>query len=1040
MRRGIPIAVTLLFLVLAILPATGGEVTEKWKDGRSGFTVVSELTTGGQMSTQFTIPKYSDVHSASVKIRGEPVILDEGQEYQSIHWPTDASMDLFSDGTPDWKFPGKMGLQTSFTCDTTEAELSWESPGTTKSVEFQVPRSTIQAASVAICNTQTSKFSYQMKVGDAPVWSKDSLSFSLSDYSPVRETLSCIAVGDINNDGNNEMVAGSAGGKIYIARTVGGKFMNATVVDCYVEGSQKDILSITLGLLDDQAGLDIVASCADGNIYFLLNQGGTGLYGGAAKIETGAGGRMASVALGDLNGDGTTDIVSGALNGRFYVFLNTGGAQFDTTPGSAFFKPIPAGSGQMNDVEIVDVNQDTYPDIVGANANKQFYIAYNTGSGASFDNPFPVVTGAARDMNSVACEDIDGDTDPDLVGASNDGKVYICLNLGNAQQGNIGEFDTIQGHVLKVTCESGTDSLRTAVVKDINDDSAPDIIALGTSNNGQVYLQLNDGFGNFRPENLIKSFSAGQLARDLQVDLMNKDTSLDIVVANGTRMDVWLNNQGKFGETVSGAAFTTAIQNYVNNASAVNDPYGNPMVTVPLSIYNRYTGKLRLTNLMLNYSFTAVVDFKDKLWNYVNESSTSSGTDPINVPVTFRMESAGKLNVSLLRVESVMGLVAIIDSPIENGTCWAKSPIILSGHSNYDIDGSLYNYSWYDNETSAFLGYGSSGKAFTPIGLYTYTIRLKVRDDLNGREASTLVKFRVIQKPMPYLTIPRVNVSNREPAPGDTVTFTIFVRNTGTANASDVGVQIFLDNEKGHPIASGVIDRIDMQGTAILKLRWEASGPGGHKYLVKIVQSDNIQADPKSYEVAMNVNQASTVPFATAATAGIFFLGIGIVGYFLAGTEVGIYGVYLLFTVLYSKIKKEEVLDSHTRGEILGYVRANPGCHYNLIKQDLNLKNGTLTHHLDTLERNQYIRSARDGVLKRFFPGDQKIPTGRKYLNTTQESMLKYIKENPGASMGQLIKALYLEPHIVRYHIKILKDANLIRIEQDGKRYQLYAS
>ena len=185
--------------------------------------------------------------------------------------------------------------------------------------------------------------------------------------------------------------------------------------------------------------------------------------------------------------------------------------------------------------------------------------------------------------------------------------------------------------------------------------------------------------------------------------------------------------------------------------------------------------------------------------------------------------------------------------------------------------------------------------------------------------------------------------------------------------------------------------------------------------------------------------EKSTVPFEIAAVACVLMLGIGIAGYFFAGTEVGIYGAYLLFLALYSKIRQEEVLDSHTRAGILGYIRANPGCHYNLIKQDLNIHNGTLVHHLETLERNQYIKSARDGVLKRFFPGDQKIPSGRFYLNPTQESMVEYIKANPGSSMGQLIKALYLQQHIVRYHLKILREANLIRVEQDGKKYQLYA-
>jgi len=137
-------------------------------------------------------------------------------------------------------------------------------------------------------------------------------------------------------------------------------------------------------------------------------------------------------------------------------------------------------------------------------------------------------------------------------------------------------------------------------------------------------------------------------------------------------------------------------------------------------------------------------------------------------------------------------------------------------------------------------------------------------------------------------------------------------------------------------------------------------------------------------------------------------------------------------------MRPEEILDSFIRGKILGYIRANPGCHYNLIKQDLKLHNGTLIHHLDTLERNGYVKSARDGLLRRFFPGDLKIPPGRFYMNPMQKSMSKYIREHPGVSQAALTRGLYLEPHVVRYHIRILKEAQILRVEDDGRRTRLF--
>ena len=99
---------------------------------------------------------------------------------------------------------------------------------------------------------------------------------------------------------------------------------------------------------------------------------------------------------------------------------------------------------------------------------------------------------------------------------------------------------------------------------------------------------------------------------------------------------------------------------------------------------------------------------------------------------------------------------------------------------------------------------------------------------------------------------------------------------------------------------------------------------------------------------------------------------------------------------------------------------------------------GTLIHHLDTLERNGYVKSARDGLLRRFFPGDLKIPQGKFYMNPMQESMTKYIRRHPGVSKADLTRGLYLEPHVVRYHIRILKQAGIINVDGEGRHTRLF--
>jgi len=141
---------------------------------------------------------------------------------------------------------------------------------------------------------------------------------------------------------------------------------------------------------------------------------------------------------------------------------------------------------------------------------------------------------------------------------------------------------------------------------------------------------------------------------------------------------------------------------------------------------------------------------------------------------------------------------------------------------------------------------------------------------------------------------------------------------------------------------------------------------------------------------------------------------------------------------LYTKIRREEVLDKYLRGRIHGYIEANPGCHYSMIRNDLKLHNGTLTHHLATLERNAFVVSKRDGVLKRFYPKDFDVPKGKFYPSPIQETMLNVIKKMPGISQSELARELDIKRQIVGYHVKLLRKAKMIRVKTEGKIKRLY--
>jgi predicted transcriptional regulator len=162
-------------------------------------------------------------------------------------------------------------------------------------------------------------------------------------------------------------------------------------------------------------------------------------------------------------------------------------------------------------------------------------------------------------------------------------------------------------------------------------------------------------------------------------------------------------------------------------------------------------------------------------------------------------------------------------------------------------------------------------------------------------------------------------------------------------------------------------------------------------------------------------------------------------GYVVGGTEIGKYKFFSLLGVpLYSRIKKEKTLDNYIRGQIHGYILAKPGCHYNQIKQTLNLNNGTLAYHLRKLEREEFIKSQRDGMYKRFYPQGLKIPKRTLKLSKMQKRILDVITMNPGISQKEVAKEVGISAPAVIYHIGVLAGAKLVRREKKGSRVEYY--
>jgi predicted transcriptional regulator len=133
-------------------------------------------------------------------------------------------------------------------------------------------------------------------------------------------------------------------------------------------------------------------------------------------------------------------------------------------------------------------------------------------------------------------------------------------------------------------------------------------------------------------------------------------------------------------------------------------------------------------------------------------------------------------------------------------------------------------------------------------------------------------------------------------------------------------------------------------------------------------------------------------------------------------------------------VRRDELLNHNTREAVYAYVNSHPGDHYRSILNNLGLTNGTLTYHLATLEREEFIRSERDGPLKRFYPADTEFTPGMALeLTPIQKSIYDLISKSPGISQKEIAAKIGVSAPTVNYHIKAMVNARLVRLERHRK-------
>jgi len=362
-----------------------------------------------------------------------------------------------------------------------------------------------------------------------------------------------VAVGDLDHDGDLDIVSGSLWGDVIAWQNDGAPF-DGTWTPCNVGASTDNVWSVAVGDLDNDGDLDIVSGSGSGEDYEVIAWGndGTPFSGTWPQNDVGAStDDVNSVAVGDLDNDGCLDIVSGSGSGEDYEVIawENGGIPF---VGTWTQRDVGASTSGVNSVALGDLDSDGDLDVVTGSSWPEDYevIAWqNTlAHGDLSFGPAGNDVGASTDhVSSVAVGDLDNDGDLDVVsgsGSGEDSEVIAWRNDG-------APFDSVWP---QQNVGASTASVYSVALGDLDHDGYLDIVAgCGSGEDYEIRAWRNDG----TPFNsLWVPQDVGASTDDVwsvAVGDLDNDGDLDIVSGSGSAENyeviAWQNNGAPFSGT-----------------------------------------------------------------------------------------------------------------------------------------------------------------------------------------------------------------------------------------------------------------------------------------------------------------------------------------------------------------------------------------------------------------------------------------------------------------------------------------------------------
>ena len=371
-----------------------------------------------------------------------------------------------------------------------------------------------------------------------------------TDYAP-----NAVATGDLDGDGKPDLVV-STFGNITVQRNVsatGGINAASFAGKVTLPLSSTNYTNIVVRDVDGDGKPDIVAVSSFNNLVTIWRNASTSGSLTAAsfasyisftmKAAAFAGNSVASLAVGDLDGDGKPELVVAKSNSLGQVFNTVSVFPNTSTPGSINASSFAARvdlttDNSPNSVVISDVDGDGKPDIITANLDTDNNSSQGSlsvlrnvsvpGSITTTSFAAHVEFAAGNRPDAVAAGDIDGDGKPELIAASSASNTVSVLR-NTAVAGSISSSSF-------TPAASFTAAARFIVLGDADGDAKPDIITNGSGSLGILRNTATTGSINASSFAPVVNFAGGSSNLSIAFGDLDSDGIPEAVVPNLSNM------------------------------------------------------------------------------------------------------------------------------------------------------------------------------------------------------------------------------------------------------------------------------------------------------------------------------------------------------------------------------------------------------------------------------------------------------------------------------------------------------------------------